>query len=131
MIHSDLSKIKIMARLNNHGESDRPGRTVHNRIRGPASFVDDGSPVLTRLIDDIANCGGAIRFGKSRDGGALAIGVYGDGETAYTVYLGPNDDYLALLGEVAGRLVERKVRYEHAQAILKGQTPKQGTEGQI
>lgn len=35
--------------------------------------------------------GGALRIGMTRDWGAMAIGVYGDGEP-YTEYLRPGDD---------------------------------------
>jgi hypothetical protein len=55
------------------------------------------------LIESIAVAGGAIRLGKTRDGGAYAIGVYGDGDQPYTDYLKPNEsviDYLSELAEV-------------------------------
>lgn len=46
---------------------------------------------------------GALRIGMSRDGGALALGVYGDGDEAYTLYAGDADtmnDHLAALTDV-------------------------------
>lgn len=42
-------------------------------------------------IEQIVAKQGAIRIGLSRDGGALAIGIYGDGEP-YTEYIEPNAD---------------------------------------
>lgn len=41
---------------------------------------------LKELIHYAAKAGGAIRFGMTSDGGALALGVYGDGDTPYTLY---------------------------------------------
>lgn len=41
--------------------------------------------VITNLIESATRAGGAIRFGGTRDNGALALGVYGDGEP-YTEY---------------------------------------------
>jgi hypothetical protein len=35
--------------------------------------------------------GGALRLGYTRDGGAYAVGVYGDG-TPFTEYIPPSDD---------------------------------------
>lgn len=44
----------------------------------------------------VARAGGALRFGYTRDGGAYAIGVYGD-DSPYTDYVKPDegiDEYL-------------------------------------
>lgn len=41
---------------------------------------------LLELVDLATAVGGAIRLGTSRDGGALAMGVYGDGTEPYTLY---------------------------------------------
>lgn len=41
---------------------------------------------LVDLIAAAADAGGAVRFGMTSDGGALALGVYGDGDDPYTVY---------------------------------------------
>lgn len=43
--------------------------------------------------------GGALRLGYSRDGGAYAIGVYGDGDP-YTLYHPPEDDIDELLVKI-------------------------------
>jgi len=51
--------------------------------------VDPG--VLIDTIQTVALAGGAIRLGYTRDGGAIAIGVYGDGDP-YTVYVSPRDN---------------------------------------
>jgi len=41
---------------------------------------------LVELIQAACETGGAIRFGVTRDGGAYALGVYGDGPDPYTLY---------------------------------------------
>jgi hypothetical protein len=48
---------------------------------------------LTRAVTD-AGC--AVRFGTTRDGGALAVGYLGDGEP-YTEYIRPSEDLDAYL----------------------------------
>jgi len=61
--------------------------------------VDAG--IIQRAIATVAKAGGALRFGYTRDGGAYALGVLGDGDP-YTEYLRPGDDveqYLTVLTE--------------------------------
>jgi hypothetical protein len=50
------------------------------------AWVQVNSANLIELIDMASRCGGAIRLGLTSDGGALAMGVYGDGNSPYTVY---------------------------------------------
>jgi hypothetical protein len=49
--------------------------------------------------------GGALRLGYSRDGGAYAVGVYGDGDP-YTLYHPPEDDIDALLAKIENAFSE-------------------------
>lgn len=44
--------------------------------------------------------GGAIRLGLTRDGGALAVGIYGLGNEPSTEYLRPSDDAASFWAEV-------------------------------
>lgn len=63
-------------------------------------FVIDCEGLL-KCLEQVALCDGALRIGLSRDKGALAIGVYGDGEP-YTDYVGAGEDvneYFRKLGE--------------------------------
>jgi len=57
--------------------------------------------LLRNVITVWAERGGALRFGKTSDGGAYAIGVYGDGEP-YTVYIEPGEDINDWLQEFIG-----------------------------
>lgn len=62
------------------------------RSGGSTADYASGNPESIRAaIIAAANVGGAIRFGYSRDGGAYAIGIYGDGEP-YTEFFKPDDD---------------------------------------
>lgn len=58
---------------------------------------------IQETIAQVASAGGAIRFGYTADGGAYAVGVYGDGPKPYTEYVRPGEDierFLADLGAV-------------------------------
>jgi hypothetical protein len=73
-------------------EQRRKGRG--NTARQPkhyANYLDADAATLQRAIVAAASVGGALRFGYSRDGGAYAIGVYGDGEP-YTDFYSPRED---------------------------------------
>lgn len=55
---------------------------------------------LQYAITAVAQKGGALRFGYTRDGGAYAIGIYGDGDP-YTEYVSPQEDMHEHLGGIA------------------------------
>lgn len=57
------------------------------------------TPGNIEIIEFVMNEGGALRFGLTRDGGALNIGIYGLGEPA-SVFIRPNEE----LGEFFGQL---------------------------
>jgi hypothetical protein len=59
---------------------------------GSVSAEDLDAETILRCIYHVTNSGGAIRFGHTRDHGAWAIGVYGDGAEAYTEYVRPGED---------------------------------------
>lgn len=44
------------------------------------------------LVCALTKDGRAVRFGYSRDQGAYALGIYGDGDAPYTTYCGVGDD---------------------------------------
>lgn len=66
---------------------------------GEADWMTIDPTLLMRAIDAASAQGGALRFGYTRDGGAYAIGIYGDGDP-YTVYCRPSEDLGALLGSI-------------------------------
>lgn len=84
----------------------KPARTGNRQPRHVANWLDANPDVLRRAISSAASTGGALRFGYSRDGGAFAIGVYGDGDP-YTDFVGGNepideylDDYVKLFDDI-------------------------------
>jgi len=53
--------------------------------------------------------GGAIRIGATRDGGAWAFGIYGDGEQPYTEYIRGDEDVNEYLSDL-GKFFEESAR---------------------
>lgn len=82
----------------NHGETRRAKRRAAG---GKANYMALDPAQLQYTIALVCDAGGALRFGYTRDGGAYAIGVYGDGEP-YTEYLRPSDDIEGFLQEICG-----------------------------
>jgi len=69
------------------------------------STVDMAQVVET--IGAVTKNGGALRFGLTVDGGAYAVGVYGDGPEPYTEYVRPNEDIESFLNDLAVAFTER------------------------
>lgn len=71
-----------------------------NRRRRPQGETADWAladpHMLLYAIAAIAARGGALRLGYTRDGGAYAIGIYGDGDP-YTEYVRPSEDLIGFL----------------------------------
>lgn len=69
-------------------------RRTRNRNRGKSDAADwaSASPVdIQNAINAVTSNGYAVRFGYTRDGGAFAVGVLGDGEP-YTDFIRPTED---------------------------------------
>jgi len=66
----------------------------------PADWASVDPVALRGAIASVTLSGGAIRFGYTRDGGAYAVGILGDGDP-YTEYLRPSDDVAGYLAELA------------------------------
>lgn len=77
-------------------------RGPNSRRNGATYPFDDfeGSSNLMSLIMGAAIEGGAIRVGLTRDGGALAIGVY-LGDDYGTEYVRPDEDLSMALREIS------------------------------
>lgn len=76
-------------------KKDAVGLRRFNRgtyVEGKADWKTLDGIQLLEAIQAITAAGGAIRLGLTTDGGAYAIGIYGDGPTPYTEYLRPSDD---------------------------------------
>lgn len=65
-------------------------------------LADIDGDTLVRALESVITKGGAVRIGATRDGGAWAFGIYGDGAVPYTEYVRPHEnvnDYLIELQE--------------------------------
>jgi len=69
------------------------------RIASGAEFNQCTAGLMQAAVHYMCEAGGAIRFGKTRDGGAIAIGLY-DGDEKRTEYLAPEDDLDMFLMDV-------------------------------
>jgi hypothetical protein len=72
------------------GKKDEPQRRRRSKTH-EADWGDANAELLQGVIALVCTDGRAIRFGYSRDGGAFAIGVYGDGKP-YTEFLPGTQD---------------------------------------
>lgn len=65
------------------------GSKSRRRRRGStkADWTAVDPRAVARLIVIVAGFDGAVRFGNTSDGGAYAIGIYGDGDKPYTEYI--------------------------------------------
>lgn len=82
-------------------------RRSERKRRSNSDWASASGDAIIRAICAAGVVGGALRFGYSRDGGAFAIGVYGDGEP-YTDFVGGGEniddyleDYVKLFEEIA------------------------------
>jgi hypothetical protein len=78
-------------------------RSIRRRNRGSGTKADwrgVSSELIKELITNVSEKGGAVRFGYSRDGGAFAVGILGDGEP-YTEYCRPTEDVDLFMGDLA------------------------------
>lgn len=85
----------------------RPRRERRSKTTHVADWSKADRATLQAAISAAAATGGALRFGYSRDGGAYAIGVYGDGEPYTDFVSGVDDiddtlaDYIDLFNDIA------------------------------
>lgn len=89
------------------GKGKSYGKEQENRIKNRRAKIAaaKGESFDWRLVDAIkllhlvaivASCGGAVRVGATRDGGAMAVGFYIDGDS-WTEYVRPGEDIDAFL----------------------------------
>lgn len=72
-------------------EQKRRRRTNISSSNGAADWEVVDGVLLAKAIACVAAMGGALRLGYTRDGGAYAIGIYGDGDP-FTEYVPPDGD---------------------------------------
>lgn len=84
----------------------RESRQRERQHRAAVDMAALPMELLLQVLEAAVAIGGAVRIGVSRDGGAYAFGIYGDGEP-YTEYVGASEsveeyltnlrDYLAAI----------------------------------
>lgn len=72
-----------------------------NRSHGTVEWSSIQSQLVVEAIGCVAKSGGALRFGYTRDQGAYAIGIYGEGDP-YTEYFHDPKDCADFLRELIG-----------------------------
>jgi hypothetical protein len=69
-------------------------KTIRGSHRGNAEQADwrnASDAAIAGVVRAVTRLGFAVRFGYTRDGGALAVGIIGDGKP-YTEYVRPTED---------------------------------------
>jgi len=92
MSHEQQGKRKqsvVTARKNND-EEQRKTRRNNRGVAEHANWGDAPAELLTAVICAVSERGCAIQFGYTRDGGAFAIRIVGDGEP-YNEYIRPSE----------------------------------------
>lgn len=88
------SKSKDETKVQVDGDRLQRQRQTRRRNRGRAVQADWGTisaDILVAAISAVTQHGYAIRFGYSKDMGAFAIGIIGDGEP-FTEFVRPTED---------------------------------------
>lgn len=76
-------------------------RSARQDTREPVQTTSIAWEALHYCLNRVIAAGGALRIGATRDRGAWAIGIYGDGGDPYTEFVRPAEDineYLTNLG---------------------------------
>ena len=69
-----------------HEEQSRNPRRARRSMGKSSDYASADATLVLQAITLVAKHGGALRLGYTSDGGAYAIGVYGDGDP-YTEYV--------------------------------------------
>ena len=103
MPRKDQHGDRIGGNSRNGRQAENERRRLRGRNRGKVEAADWGnatSDLVSAAIVAVTQHGYAIRFGYTRDGGAFAVGVIGDGEP-FTEFVRPTEDIDAFLSELA------------------------------
>lgn len=97
----DVLKDQGRGRRSSRRDEVRAERDRQRSIRAAVDIQSIDPTLLLTVVEAAVAIDGAIRIGASRDGGAFAIGIYGDGDP-HTEYVGGDEDineYLTALRE--------------------------------
>lgn len=79
--------------------SDKRQRIAQQREEVVVGSIEPQA--LFHALDCVLREGGALRIGRTRDAGAWALGIYGDGEKPYTEYVQASEDINKYFHELA------------------------------
>lgn len=88
-----------MASNDRAGSTAGKSRGLKRNSGGTADWKSVDANALVDCICTAASTGGALRLGYSRDGGAYAVGIYGDGEP-YTEFCKPSEDVDSFIADI-------------------------------
>jgi len=91
---------KNRGRSHGNREEKREERRSTRAANTTIDTTDLDGGVLLEAINAALRASGAVRIGATRDGGAWAIGIYGDGEP-FTEYIGADEDINTYFGNLA------------------------------
>lgn len=88
---ANAGKMVETKRDDNEAVQQRANRRRNRGASSPADWGTANASKLLAAIVAVSRHGFAIRFGYTRDGGAFAVGIIGDGEP-YTEFTRPTED---------------------------------------
>jgi len=94
-----MSAIKRAMESKKERKQQRKFRRETDEQNGANWATVDGSTIHSTICK-VTAAGGALRFGYTLDGGAYALGIYGDGAAPYTEYIRPSEDIERILSEL-------------------------------
>lgn len=83
----------------NKRERAKEARGRRNQAMGKMEISPENWLYLAAMVEAFMTEDGAIRIGRTRNGGAVAIGVYHGGDYA-TEYIRPAEDFYEAIGEI-------------------------------
>lgn len=93
-----------------YGHKRRIPKRYKRQPGEPAAFKVADTSSFIYTIDRISQAGGAVRFGRTRDGGLLSLGCYYDGGTSFTVYCHDADEILHMMTEFLDEITAYRLR---------------------
>lgn len=80
-------------------------RRNRRRQGQPADWASVPADAIRSAVVAASATGGALRFGYTSDGGAYAVGIYGDGDP-YTEFYTPSEDMEAALLDIMQSFID-------------------------
>jgi len=112
----------------NEARDRNASRRNRRRQSQPADWTSVSADAIRSAIVAASNAGGALRFGYTSDGGAYAVGIYGDGEP-YTEFYTPSEDLDAALLDIMQSFIDLQDDIATSGAQKNGPEPRKKGPG--